>query len=43
MSLLEVQNLHIGVAGRKIGNGLTLTVEKGSVSHHDPVKARSFA
>ncbi len=32
MSLLEVKNLHVEVAGRKILNGLTLTVEKGQVA-----------
>ncbi len=32
MSLLEVKNLHVEVADRKILNGLTLTVEKGQVA-----------
>src|SRR5262249_42954517 len=31
MSLLEIKNLHAEVDGRKILNGLDLTVEKGSV------------
>jgi Fe-S cluster assembly ATP-binding protein len=31
MSLLQVKNLHVEVDGRKILNGLDLTVEKGSV------------
>src|SRR6266849_1799720 len=31
MSLLEVKNLHVEVDGKKILNGLDLTVEKGSV------------
>ena len=32
MSLLEVKNLHVEVADRKILNGLSLTVEKGQVA-----------
>ena len=32
MSLLEVKNLHVEVEGKKILNGLTLTVEKGQVA-----------
>ncbi|MBV8793093.1 MAG: Fe-S cluster assembly ATPase SufC [Pseudolabrys sp.] len=32
MSLLEIKNLHVEVAGRQILNGLTLTVEKGQVA-----------
>src|ERR1700690_1968923 len=32
MSLLEVKNLHVEVADRKILNGLTLTIEKGQVA-----------
>jgi Fe-S cluster assembly ATP-binding protein len=31
MSLLEIKNLHVEVDGKKILNGLDLTVEKGSV------------
>ncbi|MGD9844518.1 MAG: ATP-binding cassette domain-containing protein, partial [Variibacter sp.] len=31
MSLLEVKNLHVEIEGKKILNGLTLTVEKGKV------------
>jgi len=32
MSLLEVKNLHVEVEGKKILNGLSLTVEKGQVA-----------
>ena len=32
MSLLEVKNLHVEVEGKKILNGLTLTIEKGQVA-----------
>ena len=32
MALLEVKNLHVEIADRKILNGLTLTVEKGQVA-----------
>ena len=32
MSLLEIKNLQVEVAGRKILNGLTLTVDKGQVA-----------
>ncbi len=32
MSLLEVKNLHVEVEGKKILNGLNLTVEKGQVA-----------
>ncbi|MCK9917656.1 Fe-S cluster assembly ATPase SufC [Microbacteriaceae bacterium K1510] len=32
MSLLEIKNLHAEVEGKKILNGLTLTVEKGQVA-----------
>src|SRR6266849_2039684 len=32
MSLLEVKNLHVEVDGKKILNGLDLTVEKGQVA-----------
>jgi len=32
MSLLDIKNLHVEVAGRKILNGLTLTVDKGQVA-----------
>jgi Fe-S cluster assembly ATP-binding protein len=32
MSLLEIKNLHVEVEGKKILNGLTLTVEKGQVA-----------
>jgi len=32
MSLLEINNLHVEVGGRKILNGLTLTVEAGQVA-----------
>ena len=31
MSLLQVKNLHVEVGGKKILNGLDLTVEKGKV------------
>ena len=31
MSLLEVKNLHVEIDGKKILNGLDLTVEKGKV------------
>src|SRR5262245_14407401 len=32
MSLLEVKNLHVDVDGKKILNGLDLTVERGQVA-----------
>ena len=32
MSLLEIKNLHVEVEGKKILNGLTLTIEKGQVA-----------
>ena len=31
MALLEIKNLHVEVDGKKILNGLELTIEKGSV------------
>jgi Fe-S cluster assembly ATP-binding protein len=31
MSLLEVKNLHVEIDGKKILNGLDLTIEKGQV------------
>jgi Fe-S cluster assembly ATP-binding protein len=32
MALLEIKNLHVDVDGKKILNGLNLTVEKGQVA-----------
>ena len=32
MAFLEVKNLHVEVGGKKILNGLTLSVEKGQVA-----------
>jgi Fe-S cluster assembly ATP-binding protein len=32
MMLLEVKNLHVEIAGKKILNGLNLAVEKGQVA-----------
>ena len=32
MSLLEIKNLHVEIDGKKILNGLDLTVEKGQVA-----------
>jgi Fe-S cluster assembly ATP-binding protein len=32
MSILEIKNLHVEVEGKKILNGLTLTIEKGQVA-----------
>ena len=32
MALLEIKNLHVSVDGKKILNGLNLTVEKGQIA-----------
>ena len=41
MALLEIKNLHVKVDGKKILNGLDLTVEKGAgARHHGPERLR---